>query len=165
VFDRYIGRLDGSVLGPLADREVVAGALERMFATDAGLPRTLVHGDPHLGNTYRERGGRPGFLDWQFVGIGPFVWDVSYYLTGALDPKDRRDSERDLLSAYRGRLRAFGVDAPSEDEIWLAHRRHLVHGFLSLLTPEESQPESFAVTMGTRFAIAANELDTVGALR
>lgn len=163
-FARYIHRAPDGIAPGLTDCATVGAALETMFATDDDLPQTLVHGDPHLGNTFRERDGRPGFLDWQFVGRGPAIWDVTYYLTGALDPADRRAAERDLLTLYRSALHARGVDAPSGDELWLAHRRHMLHGYLSLFTPEDSQPESFATTMGKRFACAATELDTLGAL-
>jgi hypothetical protein len=163
-FARYIHRAPAGIASGLTDRDAVANGLEAMFASDAALPQTLVHGDPHLGNTFRERDGRPGLLDWQFVGRGPAILDVTYYLTGALDPTDRRAAERDLLTLYRNALRARGVDAPSCDELWLAHRRHMLHGYLSLFTPEDSQPELFATTMGQRFACAATDLDTLGAL-
>jgi hypothetical protein len=164
-FARYIHRAPAGIAAELTDRDAVAKGLEAMFATDGGLPQTLVHGDPHHGNTFREPTGRPGFLDWQFVGRGPYAWDVTYYLTGALAPADRRTAERDLLALYRRELTSRGVAAPSADDFWLAHRRHMLHGFLSLFTPEESQPESFATTMGERFACAATDLDTIGALR
>lgn len=164
-FARYIHRAAPGIASGLTDRDAVAHGLEAMFASDAALPQTLVHGDPHLGNTFRERNGRPGFLDWQFVGRGPAIWDVTYYLTGALTPEERQATEHDLLTLYRRALTAHGVDAPSRDELWLAHRRHMLHGYLSLLTPEESQPESFATTMGQRFSYAATDLDTLGALR
>jgi hypothetical protein len=95
-FARYIDRApDGLAPGP-TDCAIVGVALQTMFASDADLPQTLVHGDPHLGNTFREHDGTPGFLDWQFVGRGPAIWDVTYYLTGALDPTVRRTAEHDL---------------------------------------------------------------------
>ena len=163
-FAHYIHRSCDGIDPALTDCTSVAAALEAMFATDEALPQTLVHGDPHLGNTFRERDGGPGFLDWQFVGQGPSIWDVTYYLTGALDPADRRSAERDLLELYRQGLTARSVAAPSTDDLWLAHRRHMLHGYLSLFVPVESQPESFAVSMGERFGIAATDLDTIGAL-
>lgn len=164
-FTRHIHRACDGLDPALTDPGDVAAALEAMFASDEGLPQTLVHGDPHLGNTFRERDGRPGFLDWQFVGRGPHIWDVTYYLTGALAPADRRSAERDLLELYRKGLTARGVAAPSADDLWLAHRRHMLHGYLSLFVPAESQPESFALCMGERFGVAATDLDTIGALR
>jgi hypothetical protein len=148
----------------LTDRDTIARALETMFAADAELPHTLLHADPHLGNTFVEHTGRPGFLDWQFTARGPFIWDATYYLTGALTPWDRRASERDLLTLYRDALVSRGAPVPSLDDVWLAHRRHMLHGFLSLLVPEESQPESFSQTMGERFAAAATDLDSLQAL-
>jgi Ser/Thr protein kinase RdoA (MazF antagonist) len=163
-FARYIGRAVEGIDTRLTDQDTVAKALEALFATDSTLPQTLVHGDAHLGNTFRERDGRPGFLDWHFVRHGAYAWDVTYYLTGALTPEDRRNAERDLLKLYRAELAARGVDAPSADDLWLAHRRHTLHGYLSLFVPAESQPEEFALTMGERFAVAATDLDMLGAL-
>ena len=163
-FARYIHRAPNGIDPKLRDRAIIAAALEEMFVIGAGLPQTLVHGDPHLGNTFRERDGAPGFLDWQFAGEAPYIWDVTYYLTGALDPADRRMAERDLLDIYRRSLSVHGVDAPSADVMWLAHRQHVLHGYLSLFVPPESQPETFAVTMGERFALAATDLDTISAL-
>jgi Phosphotransferase enzyme family len=163
-FARYIHRAPDGIAPWLTDCAAVGAALEAMFASDTDLPQTLVHGDPHLGNTFRERDGKPGFLDWQFVGCGAAIWDVTYYVIGALDPADRRTAERDLLTLYREALGARGVDAPSADDVWLAHRRHTLHGYLSLFVPAENQPETFAITMGERFARAATDLDTHDAL-
>jgi aminoglycoside/choline kinase family phosphotransferase len=147
----------------MRDRVAVERALEAMFETDEQLQWTFVHGDPHLGNTFVEPDGRPGFVDWQGVARGPYIWDVTYFLTGALDTEVRRVNEQDLLRDYLGRLAASGVDAPSFNDAWLAHRRHMMHGYLSILTPDQMQPDSFATIMGGRFARAADDLETLSA--
>jgi len=65
-FDDYIARERAAEIPePLRDRAAVERALEAMFETDERLPWTFVHGDPHLGNTFVEPDGRPGFVDWQ----------------------------------------------------------------------------------------------------
>jgi hypothetical protein len=163
-FDDYIARdRAAQIPEPLRDRVAVERALEAMFETDEQLPWTFVHGDPHLGNTFVEPDGRPGFVDWQGVARGPYIWDVTYFLTGALDTEVRRVNEQDLLRDYLGRLAASGVDAPSFNDAWLAHRRHMMHGYLSILTPDQMQPDSFATIMGGRFARAADDLETLSA--
>ncbi len=163
-FDDYIGRERADFLsGPLRDRRRIESALHAMFETDKDLPRAFVHGDAHLGNTFRESSGKLGFHDFQAMGRGPYIWDVTYFLTGALTTEDRRTSERDLLALYLEELRRNGVDeVPDLNTAFTAHRRHMMHGYLNILTPVEMQPDRFAVSMGRRFAAAMEDLDTLG---
>jgi len=166
-FDDYINRSRAEFIpAPLRDRQRIETALQAMFDTDAGLPTAFVHGDAHLGNTFRGPTGELGFCDFQAIGHGPYIWDVTYFLTGALVPEDRSRVERDLLSLYLDGLRRAGAeDAPSLDDAFLAHRRHMMHGYLNILTPVEMQPDRFAVSMGARFAAAMEDLDTLGSLQ
>lgn len=86
-------------------------------------------------------------------------------MTGALI-EDRRALERRLLDGYLDELRAHGVtDVPSRDDAFAAHCRQMVHGYLSILTPVEMQPDRFAVAMGKRFATAMEDLGTLDSLR
>lgn len=163
-FDEYIERERASFLPePMRDRRKIETALQAMFETDKALPRALVHGDAHLGNTFRDGSGKLGFCDFQAMGRGPYIWDVTYFLTGALTPQDRSKSERDLLALYLDELRSSGAeDLPDLDAAFTAHRRHMMHGYLNILTPVEMQPDRFAVSMGRRFAEAMDDLDTLG---
>jgi len=162
-FDDYIGReRAGFLSNPLRDRRRIESALHAMFEADKALPQALVHGDAHLGNTFRESSGKLGFCDFQAMGRGPYIWDVTYFLTGALTPEDRHDAERDLLALYLDELRRNGArDVPDLDACFTAHRRHMMHGYLNILTPVEMQPDRFAVAMGQRFATAMEDLDTL----
>ena len=67
-------------------------------------PRTVLHGDVHVGNTYFVPGQRGGVLDWQLMLHGSWVVDVGYLLTSALEPDVRARHERDLLAEYLARL-------------------------------------------------------------
>lgn len=165
-FGDYIARERAGFLPTeLRDRDRIEAALSAMFYTDRRLPATLTHGDPHLGNVFIESSGRLGFCDFQTVGRGPYIWDVTYFLTGALTPEDRRAAESDLLRAYLDELACRDVcGVPDFEDAFLAHRRHMMHGYLSILTPEQMQPDRFAAAMGQRFAIAMQELDTLGSL-
>jgi aminoglycoside/choline kinase family phosphotransferase len=165
-FEGYISRERARFLSaPLRNQERIEAALSAMFDSDRALPKSFVHGDAHLGNTFCDADGKLGFCDFQAVGLGPYIWDVTYFMTGSLDPEDRSRAERDLLSAYLEELARNGVeDPPSFDETFLAHRRHMMHGYLSILTPVEMQPDRFAVSMGARFAAAMEELDTFASL-
>jgi hypothetical protein len=86
-------------------------------------PQTLVHGDPHMGNTYALPDGRAGLLDWQVVFRTRGVRELSYCLVPALDTDLRRAHERSLLARYLDGLAAAGVkDPPGFDEAWDDYR-------------------------------------------
>jgi Ecdysteroid kinase-like family len=88
------------------------------------LPQTLLHGDTHIGNTYRLRDGTAGLHDWQLCVRGFVMHDVTYLINTALAVDLRRQHDRDLLEFYRERLIAYGVtDAPDDEMLWLEHRR------------------------------------------
>ena len=67
-------------------------------------PQTLLHGDPHIGNTYVLPDGEVGFLDWQVLRRGNWSLDLGYFVQGALTTEDRRRHERALLEQYRDAL-------------------------------------------------------------
>ncbi|MCV7235192.1 phosphotransferase [Mycobacterium branderi] len=123
-FDDYINRERARFLsGPLRDRQRIEAALQAMFESDRALPTAFVHGDAHLGNTFRDPAGKLGFCDFQAMGRGPYIWDVTYFMTGAMNPKERSRFERDLLSLYLDELRRNGADEiPTLQDAFLAHR-------------------------------------------
>ena len=84
-------------------------------------PRTLIHGDPHLGNLFLD-GDTMGFLDWGIVNIGAPMRDIGYLMTMGMDVDERRAHERDLLRLYVGALAAAGGPEISFDTAWAAHR-------------------------------------------
>lgn len=127
-------------------------------------PQTFLHGDAHLGNMYFLADGSPGFLDWQSPKRGPWSDDVSYFLIGALTVKDRREHERHLLQHYLECLRARGVDAPGFDEVWLAHRREVIRGFMWVGTPPQMQPDDIVAANTERYCAALEDLETLDAL-
>jgi aminoglycoside phosphotransferase (APT) family kinase protein len=66
-------------------------------------PRTLVHGDPHMGNLFVD-GTRTGFLDWAMVGRSPGLRDVAYVLCNSVPAEVREAEERALVDAYCARV-------------------------------------------------------------
>ena len=84
-------------------------------------PRTVIHGDPHIGNLFDDH-GRTGFLDWGLIKVSTPMRDVSYFLTMAMAIDDRRAHERDLLRHYLEVRDAAGGTAITFDEAWLEHR-------------------------------------------
>ncbi|MFJ3779743.1 AMP-binding protein [Streptomyces sp. NPDC090075] len=109
---------------------------ERLFAAYGALveqvqdvsPWTVIHGDPHVGNTYLDGDGRPALLDWQLVQRGPWYLDVGYHIASVLTVEERRRNEKDLVRHYLDELRAAGIDAPTWDEAWRDLPRGILHG-------------------------------------
>jgi aminoglycoside/choline kinase family phosphotransferase len=66
--------------------------------------RTLLHGDPRVDNILFERSAdgetRACLIDWQTVRSGDPQYDVAYFLSGSLDPRERRACERELIARH-----------------------------------------------------------------
>ncbi|MBO0728712.1 MAG: phosphotransferase, partial [Acidimicrobiaceae bacterium] len=75
-----------------------AATLERRFRASAAKaasgPQTVLHGDPHPGNTYALPEEATGFYDWQLVRTGNWSHDVGYFIVSSLGVLDRRAHER-----------------------------------------------------------------------
>ncbi|MGH3412358.1 MAG: phosphotransferase [Marmoricola sp.] len=134
-----------------------AATLERGFRGWAGIaasgPPTLLHGDPHPGNTYALPGDRTGFYDWQLVRSGSWVHDVGYFLVASLAVADRRMVERDLLRDY---LAELGPQAPDVAEAWALYRRSPAYGLATWLHTLTGgfQPRDACLATIERFAAA-----------
>ncbi|SPM34444.1 putative aminoglycoside phosphotransferase, partial [Mycobacterium rhizamassiliense] len=130
-------------------------------------PQTLLHGDPHIGNTYLLPSGEVGFLDWQVARRGNWSLDLGYFLQGALTVEDRRASERALLGEYRDALALPAGELPSADEIWLRYRASVAHGLtLWLVTASagEWQRTDVSVALAQRYSFAYADLEAASAL-
>ena len=94
-------------------------------------PRTLLHGDTHLGNSYRLGSGEMGWLDFQLSHRGCYSRDLTYIITTALPIELRREHERELIRFYLDEIRRLGVEKPpSWDEAWLLHRQSTFWGLV-----------------------------------
>jgi aminoglycoside phosphotransferase (APT) family kinase protein len=140
----------------------------RYIRTLTEAPQTLLHGDPHIGNTYVLPDDTVGFLDWQMVRRGNFALDLGYFLQGALTIEDRRGSERDLVKEYRDALSLPADDLPSADEVWLRYRASVAHGlaiWIATLSGGDAwQGAEICLALAQRYAAAFVDLDTRGAL-
>jgi hypothetical protein len=147
------------------DRDRMERAMERLRVVDRTGPHCLLHTDPHLGNWYLDREGRPGLLDWQSVRKGPWAHDVNYCLVSSVDMLDRRAWERGLLRHYLEALRTRGVTPPSFEDAWDAYRVQNVYGlYYWLVNPVEFQVEVNNCAVAARFAFAAIDHDTFALL-
>ncbi|MGU3503155.1 phosphotransferase family protein [Mycobacterium sp. C31M] len=136
--------------------------------TAPGVTQTLLHGDPHIGNTYLTPVGDLGFLDWQVARRGNFSVDLGYFLQGALVTADRRAAERDLLAEYRAALGLPADELPSAEEIWLRYRASVAHGLTTWLATASAgelwQRPDIALALAQRYSAAYEDLETAEAL-
>jgi hypothetical protein len=130
-------------------------------------PQTLLHGDPHIANTYLLSGDRGGFLDWQLMVRGRWAHDFAYLLITGLVSDDRRKQERDLLRFYLEELQRHGVESPPEqNEAWLRYRQAAIWGLVIgwLITPTENYGEAITAANISRLVAAVQDLETLEAL-
>ncbi|MFI5808491.1 phosphotransferase [Streptomyces sp. NPDC051561] len=145
-------------------------ALRRSLELAAEGPQTLLHGDVHIGNTYRTADGRLGFVDWQVLMRGNWACDVAYLITSGLSVEDRRETERDLLALYLEHLAKAGGAAPDPGAAWLAYRRQTLYPLYIWLTTRgrsliqpRYQPDAVCDAIIGRTEAAVRDLDAVGA--
>jgi len=93
-------------------------------------PRTLMHGDPHLGNLFLD-GQTVGFLDWACVCRGPGLRDVAYLLCASVETDLRRAEEEALLRGYLEALATAGAPAPGFDDAWREYRCFAAAGWVA----------------------------------
>jgi hypothetical protein len=130
-------------------------------------PQTLVHGDPHPGNTYF-RNSRAGLLDWQVLRQSHPARDLAYGMIFGMTTAARRDGERDVLEVYRQSLAAAGGPELGRDDLWTRYRQAAAYAFVSALTTAGlggMQSEAIALEGLQRTVDALDDLDTVRALR
>jgi aminoglycoside phosphotransferase (APT) family kinase protein len=142
--------------------------VERVFAGFAAVqeandsePRTVVHGDTHIGNCYLLPDGTGGLLDWQLMRVANWANDVAYTIMTALDVDERRKGEQDLVRHYLDVLRSLGVDAPAWDDAWDLYRKQMVWGIAAwLVTPTAMYDEERLDALIRRCVVAADDLDS-----
>src|SRR5262245_31846023 len=66
----------------IVDRARQVQALQQKLFSAFRLPIAFVHGHAHLGNTFRDPAGKPGFCDFQAMGRGPYIWGSPISLQG-----------------------------------------------------------------------------------
>ncbi|HZU61946.1 MAG TPA: phosphotransferase [Solirubrobacteraceae bacterium] len=182
VIDALIGLADRTVAGAARADSVIAPALRgrrsdvfagmrRSMAWASRGPRTYLHGDLHIANTYRTRDGAAGVCDWQIGLQGSWAFDFAYLLATALATEDRRAWEEDLLEQYLERLAAAGGPRISRADGWEAYRRSTLYPYFAwLYTVGRSRvqpffaPKKMGLVMVQRISAAIDDLGTLAAL-
>lgn len=100
-------------------------------------PRTLTHGDYHLGNlVFASQAGGVLFavIDWQMLRRGRAVRDVAYFLSENLLPALRRTNEMPLLMEYHRLLVEEGVSGYTLEDCLTDYRLALLQRFRALVS-------------------------------
>jgi hypothetical protein len=146
---------------------IEAGYWTRFVTTLADGPQTLLHGDPHIGNTYVLPDDQVGFLDWQVLRRGNHSLDLGYFVQGALTIEDRRASDAALIAEYHKALDLPDDERPTVEEIWLRYRASVTHGlalWLATASSDTWQRPDVSLALAQRYAAAFVDLDTPDAL-
>lgn len=114
--------------GNLRSADRLHAGIVALSARFSDRPRSLLHGDAHAGNLYRQD-GRTGILDWQVLQWGCWALDVAYHIAAVLAPEDRRLHEQALVKHYRDSVRSLGGSVPGADQAWADYRAALVYAF------------------------------------
>jgi hypothetical protein len=95
-------------------------------------PRTLVHGDPHMGNLFVDEhdGSRTGFLDWAVLSHAPGMRDVAYVLCNSVPAAVRSAGEQAWLARYCELLGAAGIQF-AFDDAWRQYRLFAVYSWVA----------------------------------
>jgi len=143
------------------DRQLMQEAMKALWRIDDVSTCCVAHGDAHVGNTYIDSHGRPAFLDWQCVHNAPNMFDVAYFLGGALTVADRRANERDLVRDYLSRLAAADGPKLDFDQAWQDYRQQTLYGFFWALTSPQMQPREKIAAMTERHIAAIEDHDSI----
>lgn len=163
-FDRMLTLPRGAFIDPaLRDRGRQHALLVRLLEYGRDHAHCLVHGDPHLGNSFWLPDGKPGFLDWQTAMHGYWAHDVAYFVVTSLAIADRRHAERDLIDHYLRRMREGGVTELSFEGAWLDYRRHAFYALNYAYCPPELQVEAICAANAERVSAALIDLRSIEA--
>ncbi len=69
--------------------------------------KALIHGEPRVDNVLFEdlpSGPRAWLIDWQFASLGSPMFDLAYFLSGSLEPADRRAVEEGMIKAHQAAI-------------------------------------------------------------
>ena len=143
----------------------------RKAATGSGVP-TATSGSGVAGPGSVSTGaGAPSVavVDWQTCTHGSGLADVAYFIGAGLDPALRRSVERGLVESYHDGLVASGVRHYGMERCWWEYRRGSWAGLLmavgaSMLVEQTERGDEMFVTMATRHATHALDLDAIGTL-
>ena len=157
----------GHVL-PAEIREVVPHLMNNYLRLEeqwAREPRTLIHGDAHLGNMYFQD-GQAGLLDWQVTQLGQGMRDISYFLINSMSEELRLAHQEELIRHYLVSLRDLGASLDF-DTAWRQYRLQSVYAWIAsvVTAPSNFQHESVVIAGLSRSCKAILDLDAIALIR
>jgi hypothetical protein len=133
-FADYFGAELEAKLAPYLNRLPAEGAA--ILAELVTAPTTLLHCDLRLDNLFFQ-GTEVVVFDWQLVRRGPGVYDIAYFLSGALDENSGREVVIGLLKSYHEALHRAGVTNYGFEELIRGYRRALLIVLLTLSSVDQ----------------------------
>ena len=157
----------GAVL-PSSVREVIPHLMDNYLLLEqqwADGPRTLLHGDAHLGNMYFQN-GEAGLLDWQVTQYGQGMRDVGYFMVNSLPEALRLAHQEELIRHYLATLKEMGISLDFETA-WRQYRLQSVYAWIAAIVtaPSNFQEEKVVISGLTRASKAIVDLDAVSLIR
>ena len=136
--------------------------LEQQWAQE---PRTLIHGDAHLGNIYFQD-GQAGLLDWQVNQRGQGMRDVAYFLINSMQEELRLAHQEELITHYLATLAELGVSLDFETA-WRQYRLQSVYAWIAgiVTAPSNFQEDRVVIAGLTRSCRAIIDLDPMALIR
>lgn len=148
----------------LEDPERLSDAYDLLVAYERAQPgpRTLIHGDAHLGNSYVTRAGDRRWLDWQIVRRGTPWRDLNYCMTSSMTVAERRSNEVHLLKHYLKLMEARGCEMPVFDKAWEQYCLWPIHGLASFNGSRDEWQLPGSILAGVeRFSAAIEDHESV----
>ncbi|WP_354700652.1 hypothetical protein DSM112329_00937 [Paraconexibacter sp. AEG42_29] len=164
----FLERYDGRVADAHAEVARRFVPVIDAWAGDLRPPMGLVHGDFRLDNLLFAAGDCK-VVDWQTVSWGPAMYDVAYFLGGALPAEVRRAHEEALVRAYVDELGVHGVRSLDWDACWAEYRRQTFGGLLmviaaSMVTVRTDRGDDMFMAWFARAAQQVLDLDALSLL-
>ena len=105
-------------------------ALIPFFIDQLATPRTIIHGELRSENLFFDTDGSLILIDFQIVGQGSGVYDVSYLLTQSLTADVRHGHDEQLMRRYWNGLVAAGIKDFPWDRAWRQYRLGVAYNLL-----------------------------------
>ncbi|MBW1885772.1 MAG: aminoglycoside phosphotransferase family protein [Deltaproteobacteria bacterium] len=112
-------------------------------------PKTLIHGDSHMGNTFVD-GDRVGLHDWACTAHAPGIRDFSYYVCNSIPTRRRQRDERVLLRRYLEGLAESGGPRLDEAATHDLHRRYAVCSWIAATATAAAGSRMQSIEVGMR---------------
>lgn len=135
------------------------------------MPRTLLHGDAHAGQTYVTSSGKMGLGDWQAILQGGWAFDFAYLVNSGCEPEDRRLWQEELIRLYVNTLQQAGGPGLGFDAAMLSYRQQSFWPYTAwaftigrAAYQPKMQPVDTCLAVIRRTATAIDDLDAFKAL-